>query len=260
MTERDLGGEWVPPPLDGTRPSVARMYDYYLGGKDNFAIDRAAAEQVLAVVPELRDACEANRRFLADAVREMAAAGVRQFLDLGTGIPAGPGVHETARQVHPGAAVVYVDNDPVVVAHNRALRRADGTVVAVAADLRDPAAVLAGDQVRRALDLSHPLGVLLVAVLHFVEVSLGPRIVARYLRDLPPGSMVAVTAATSEGVPASVRRRVESIYAATSAPFVYRTRAQFEELLGPLAVRPPGVRQLARTPTLCLLGAVAVKR
>jgi O-methyltransferase involved in polyketide biosynthesis len=246
--------------VDVNKPSVARMYDYYLGGKDNFAVDREAAERVLQLVPEVREVSLVNRRFLRDAVRSMAEAGIRQFIDLGTGIPTAPNVHETARGVQPDAVVVYVDSDPVVRAHNRALLEHDAGVVTVGHDLRDPAAVLGDPQVRSLIDPAQPVGILLIAVAHFIDLVLAPKVVARYVQDAARGSRVAITAASNDGIDESVQRSVEAIYQSTTAPFVYRTRAQFEELFGSLELLPPGVTELLRTPSLCGLGAVAVKR
>jgi len=252
--------EWVPPTLDTARPNVARMYDYYLGGKDHFAVDREAAELTLAVLPEVRDVCLANRRFLVGAVAAAARAGIRQFVDLGTGIPTRPSVHETARAVHPDAAVVYVDNDPVVVAHNRALLCDDAGVATVRGDLRDPDAVLGDPEVQQVVDLSRPVMVMLIAVLHFVDLKAAPGVVARLARDLAPGSRVAISAAASDGVDEQVRHRVEEIYAAANAPFVYRTRAEFRALFGGLELEPPGVVELLRTPSACGVAAVASVR
>src|SRR5579859_420199 len=141
----------------------ARMYDYYLGGKDNFEADRVAAEKAMAAVPDARNLARTNREFLVRAVRSMAAGGIDQFIDLGSGFPTSPNVHE----VVPGARVVYVDNDPVVVSHNQALRTSP-LVVSIFGDLRAPQDILADAVLARAIDFSRPVGVLLVAVLHFV--------------------------------------------------------------------------------------------
>ena len=250
---------WVPPVVDTERPNVARMYDYYLGGKDHFAVDRELAERTLAVIPELRDVALANRLFLQDAVRRLSRGGIDQFVDLGTGIPTSPSVHEVARHVNADASVVYVDHDPVVVAHNRALLQEDARIVTLGHDLADPTSVLDDPRLHDVIDLRRPVGLLLIAVLHFVDLALAPRIVARYARDLAPGSRVVITLASNDGIDPSVQQRVETLYSRAST-FVYRTRAQFEELFGDLDIEPPGVVDLLRTPSLCGLAGVAVKR
>jgi len=249
---------WVPPVVDHTKPSMARIYDYGLGGKDNYPVDRAVADKFMAVVPDTREAARANRSFLTCVVREMAEAGIDQFIDLGTGIPTSPNVHETARQVHPDAAIVYVDSDPVVLAHNRALLRDDRRVVVVAHDLRQPATVLADPRVQELIDWRRPVGVLMIAVLHFVEASVSPLVAERYLRDLSPGSRLAVSALSSEGVDPALLRQAEAAYAAVAAPLVYRTHSEIlAHFEGLELVRPLG--DVYRSPTAAVLGAVGAK-
>jgi hypothetical protein len=221
---------WVPPSIDVNTPSVARMYDYYLGGKDNFEIDRAAGEQALKVVTNGRELARSNRRFLTHATRTMAEAGVDQFIDLGTGIPTSPNVHEVAREIRPKARVAYVDNDPIVMAHGRALLAQTAGVVCVPLDLRRPQEVLGDPHVQRALDLGRPVGVLMIAVLHFIDHDLSCEIVARYRDALAPGSWLAISAGTTEGVDPGVIESVQSIYRNSSAPMVLRSRAQLEQL------------------------------
>jgi hypothetical protein len=252
--------DWVPPPLDTTRASVARIYDYLLGGKDNFAVDRAAGDRLRGVFPDAEDGARANRAFLTRVVREMAEAGIDQFLDLGSGIPTAPNVHEVARAVRPDAAVVYVDNDPVVLAQARALATGDPRLAVVSADLREPMAVLADARVRKVLDPERPIGLLLVAVLHFVDPVVGPQIVARYVRDLAIGSRVAITAACRDGMSPQAVRDAEQIYAQASAPVTARTTAQVEELFEGLTLLPPLVRPVFRFPDGgSVLGGVAVR-
>jgi hypothetical protein len=220
----------VPPSIDVNTPSVARMYDYVLGGKDNFEVDRVAAERALAVVPDGRDLARANRSFMVHAVRTMAEAGVEQFLDLGTGIPTSPNVHEVARPTRPGAKVAYVDNDPIVMAYGRALLGQTEGVTCIPLDLRRPQEVLADDHFRRLMDLQQPVGVLLIAVLHFITHDLSCEIVARYRDVLAPGSWLAISAATTEGVDPSVIARVQEVYRGSTAPLVMRSRAQIDQL------------------------------
>ena len=185
---------WAPPEVDLERPSPARMYDYMLGGLHNFAVDRQMAEQVLAVSPQIRLAAHANRGFLRRAVEHLAGAGVRQFLDLGSGIPTVGNVHESAHQVAPDAKVVYVDIDPVAVAHSRAIVEGDERITVVQADIRKPEAVLNDPQITGALDFSQPIAVLLVAVLHFIPDSDDPTgILARLREAIAPGSYIGLS-------------------------------------------------------------------
>jgi hypothetical protein len=188
-----MSDERLPSGLDLTVPSAARMYDYYLGGKDNFEVDRERAEQIISAYPEVRAAARANRQFLARAVHAVAESGVRQFLDLGAGLPTQGPVHEIVRQVHPDARVVYVDNDPIACAHARALVAGSATAV-VEADVRDPAAVLGDEQVTGLLDWDEPVAVLFMAVLHFIGDEDDPAgMVAAYTRDVAPGSHLLIS-------------------------------------------------------------------
>jgi S-adenosyl methyltransferase len=232
---------WVPAGVDTTKPSVARMYDYYLGGKDNYAVDREVGDQVLAAFPNVRDIARDNRRFLVNAVRFMAGSGVRQFIDLGTGIPTSPNVHEVAREIHPDARVVYVDNDPVVMAHNRALRATTPGVIAVQHDLRQPADILADPELRELVDFEQPVGVLFLAVLHFVRHELTPGIVATFRKALAPGSLVAISALTTEHVETERIRQVQELYLRSGTQVVFRSRAQVEQLFEGLDLVEPGL-------------------
>ena len=235
-------GDWVPslaPPP--TVPSVARMYDYYLGGKDNFAVDRAAAEQVMQTIPFARELALANRRFLQRAVRYMAAAGVRQFLDLGTGIPTSPNVHEVARETYPDARVVYIDNDPVVIAHNRARRATHPGVITVLHDLRQPNAVLDDPEVRRVLDFRQPIGMLCIAVLPFVEHGLSVGVLDGYRRALALDSYLAISTVCSDGMTANDINRLQAAYAKSTAPLVLRTASQVEQLFEGFDLVEPGL-------------------
>ena len=186
--------------IDTTVPTPARMYDFWLGGHDNFAVDRAAALAVSEAVPEIKLMALENRKFLRRAVRYLAAeAGIVQFLDIGTGLPTQGNVHQVAQQVNPGARVVYADNDPMVLAHSRALKTGGNTAV-IQADLRDPGAILAHPRTRELIDFSQPLGVLLVAVLHFIGADEDPYAIVRSIYDiLPPGSYVVISHAL-EGI------------------------------------------------------------
>jgi hypothetical protein len=264
--EDDGGNNWVPPAIDTTKASAARMYDYALGGKDNFAVDREAAEKAFQVMPDGPALARANRAFMDRAVRLMSESGIHQFIDLGTGIPTSPSVHEVARQDDPGARVVYVDNDPIVLAHNRAiLDRSDG-VVTIMRDLREPARVLADETLSTTVDLDQPVGLLMIAVLHFVDLAVAPEVVQHYLSRVAPGSYVAFSVGTREGVPPEVSNRVEKIYTTTQSPIVFRTRAQVEQLVEGLDLVSPGMTEVSRwrasgTPTtMRMLAGVGVKR
>ena len=183
------------------RPNPARIYDFLLGGHDNYAIDRHAAARIIAALPRIRSAARANRAFLRRAVRTVVDAGIRQIIDIGTGIPTSPNTHEIAQALAPGTRVVYVDNDPIVQAHAHA-RLADAANTAFAlADLRVPRSILDDSAVRAAIDTDQPVAVLLVAVLHFVTDAEDPITAIRTLRDvMAPGSYLALTHATGDDV------------------------------------------------------------
>jgi hypothetical protein len=173
-------------------PAIARVYDYYLGGKDNFAVDRKAAEGLLERVPELRDYAVGNRAFLVRAVRFLAQRGIRQFLDIGTGIPTSPNVHEVAQQVDPDTRVAYVDNDPMVSMHAEALMATNRVTSLVWADLRNVDEVLR--EAEHLLDFGHPVAIMFVATLHHIEDKDDPAgLVARYLKAAVPGSYLVIS-------------------------------------------------------------------
>jgi hypothetical protein len=180
--------------IDTTVPTTARMYDFWLGGHDNFAADRAAALKVSEAAPEAKLMAVENRRFLRRTVRYLAAdAGIFQFLDIGTGLPTQGNVHQVAQEVNPDARVVYVDNDPMVLAHSRALKTGGNTVV-IEADLKDPRTILDHPGARKLIDFSQPLAVLLVAVLHFISGKDGPTAIVAAIRDaVPPGSYLVLS-------------------------------------------------------------------
>jgi SAM-dependent methyltransferase len=199
-------GAALPPEIDTSRPHAARMYDYYLGGKNHFAADRETADKVIAAMPGVRTGPRENRAFLGRAVRYLAAeAGIRQFLDIGTGLPATNSVHEVAQAVAPDARVVYVDNDPLVLVHARALLTSapEGQTAYIQADLRDPGEILSSPVVRSVLDFAKPIALMLVAVLHFVGDEHKPAELVAALRDaLPPGSFLVASHVTAEHNPA----------------------------------------------------------
>lgn len=188
------GEDWEPTGIDVTKPSIARVYDAVLGGKDNFPVDRVIAEQSQEIVPEIGDVARYNRDILGRAVRHMAESGIRQFLDLGSGLPTVQNTHQVAQAVTPDARVVYVDIDPIVLAHGRALLAENEFTTVVTADLRDPKTVLNLPQVREFIDLDQPVGLMLVGVIHHLGDDEDPDgIVRTYLEALPPGSHFLLT-------------------------------------------------------------------
>jgi hypothetical protein len=232
----------VPEGIDVTVPSVARIYDHLLGGKDNFAADRKAAAKLLTVVPDAQKVAVSNRQLLVRVVRFLAEAGVGQFIDLGTGIPTSPNVHEVARKLSPGARVIYVDHDPVVLAHSRALLATDDGVVAVKADFRDPAEVLGNPVVESLIDFSRPLAVLFMSVLHFIGDEENPgQIVAGFRDRLPAGGYLVVSTTSSEGVDPAMARAVRELYRDASTPAVARSREQIMEYFTGCELEPPGL-------------------
>jgi S-adenosyl methyltransferase len=237
---------WTPSSVDLRTPNVARMYDYYLGGKDNLAPDRAAAEKALEIAPEIRLAARQNRAFLGRAVRYLAEAGVRQFLDVGTGLPTQSNVHEVAHEAAPDARVVYVDNDPVVLAHGRAILGGAKHVHIVQADLRRPEEVLDSPEVRARLDFERPIAILLVAIVHFLKDTDGPEeIVARFREALPAGGYLVLSHVCGEALPRSVPGVIE-VYKHSSTPIVARSPARIAGFFGGLELIDPGVVNVAQ--------------
>lgn len=237
---------WVPPGVDASVPNVARIYDYLLGGKDNYTVDRVTAEQVLDEVPMARVEVRHNRAFLSRAVRYLVGeCGIRQFLDIGTGLPTGGNVHEVAHAVAPDARVVYVDNDPVVIAHAQALLAGDNkNVTVVQADLRQPETILDDPATRELIDFTQPLAVLLVAVLHFVVDDAAAYRIVGQLRDAAAGgSYVAVTHATPDQADAA--DRVEQVYQRANSPGRFRPREQIASFFDGLQLVEPGLVRVA---------------
>jgi O-methyltransferase involved in polyketide biosynthesis len=184
--------------FDTTKPNIARVYDYMLGGKDNFAADRELADRMCKIDPGLPRMARANRDFLTAAVRRAAEAGIGQFLDLGAGLPTRPAVHHTVREVNQAARVAYVDNDPVVVTHASALLAAGPGVVVAGTDLANPGEVLDHPTVTSVIDLGEPVCVILASVLHFIDPETAGTIVAGYIERVPAGSWIVVSVGTTE--------------------------------------------------------------
>ena len=235
----------VPEGVDVTRPSIARIYDYLLNGKDNFAADRAAAQKLMESRLDPRRLSWANRGFLRRAVGFLAHQGISQYLDLGSGLPTSPSVHEVAREVIPGARVVYVDHDPIVVAHNDALLATRDGVITVRADVRDPDAVLGHDAVARCIDFGQPVAVLLLGVLHFISGDEdAPGIIARFRERLAAGSYLATSLGTSDGADPEMLAEATQTYAAARMPFTLRSRAQIMDLFDGFDLVEPGLVSL----------------
>jgi hypothetical protein len=225
------------PGIDVTKPSVARIYDYWLGGKDNFAVDRERGGQMAELNPSLPRLVRDNRRFLCAAAALAARDGVGQFLDLGAGLPANPAVHEAVRTVNPAARVCYVDNDPAAALHAAVLLADGDGLAAVEADLTDPGAVLARPDVRSVIDLAQPVGIILGAVLHFLSSDAAARLCAAYLSRAARGSWLIVSTGHYEDKELADRLQ----QAATHARFFNHDAAAVASWLAGLEVVPPGV-------------------
>jgi hypothetical protein len=252
MTDESAAGPAEQPGLpavfDTTRPHQARIYDYWLGGKDNFAVDREAAERALAAYPGLRRGVRAQRAFLANAVGYLTrTAGVRQFLDIGTGIPTASNTHQVAHAVDPGARIVYVDNDPMVLAHARALLTGStpGTTSYLDADLRDTAKILT--EAPALLDFRKPIGVLLIGILQLIPDADDPHaIITRLIEAVPPGSWLAIFHPASDILTNQITEvaRQVSVHAAT--PTTLRTKAEIMHFFDGLELLEPGLVQVHR--------------
>ncbi|WP_084692396.1 SAM-dependent methyltransferase [Parafrankia elaeagni] len=230
--------------LQSAVPHSARMYDYYLEGKDNFAADREAAEAAVAVFPYIAEAARANRRFLHRVVRYLARdAGIDQFLDVGTGIPTSPNLHEVSQALVPETAVVYVDNDPLVLAHARALLPSSpqGRTAYLDCDLLDPERIITSDEVRQTLDLSRPVALTLIAVLHFVPDEADPLgVVGRLLDELPSGSYLALSQMTADFAEESIGLLAET-YRDRGIAAQPRSRAEVAKFVEQLELVEPGI-------------------
>ena len=236
----------APRAVDLSTPNVARMYDYYLGGKDNFAADREAAEKALEFAPQIRLAAQQNRAFMGRAVRHLAEAGIRQFLDIGTGLPTQNNVHEVAHDAAPDARVGYVDNDPVVLTHGRAILGAVVFVHIVQADLRRPEEILDSPEVHKLLDFDRPIAILLVAIVHFLPEADDPdAIVARFRDALPSGGYLVLSHVCGEALPDSVPG-VTEVYRHSTTPIMARTPDRIQGFFGDLEILEPGVVNVAQ--------------
>jgi S-adenosyl methyltransferase len=229
--------------FDTSVAHVARVYDYWLGGKDNFAVDRAAGEQAIAAYPDIVHSVRANRAFLARTVRYLAAeAGIRQFLDIGTGIPTANNTHEVAQSAAPGCRVVYVDNDPIVLAHARALLTSGpaGVTAYIDADLRDTRKILA--VASQTLDFSRPVAVVLMAIMHLIGDGDDPYgTVAKLIGAVPPGSYLAMSHIASDIEPEALGKAKERVSRLALVEQTYRTHAEVMQFFDGLEMVEPGL-------------------
>ncbi|TMR22452.1 SAM-dependent methyltransferase [Nonomuraea turkmeniaca] len=219
--------------LDPTVPNVARMYDYFLGGKNHWPADRDAAEQLLKVAPWVRDAALSNRAFLGRAVEAVAASGVRQFIDIGSGLPTQNNVHEVAQRVQPDAPVVYVDIDPVVLVHARAILADNAHTEVVQADVRNIDAILDHPDVRRLIDFGEPIAVVMVALLHFLADADDPAAIVDTLEEaLPPRSVLIFSHACTDGLEEGTVKEATAVYSGATATMTARSSADIHALFG----------------------------
>ncbi|MGF7235848.1 MAG: SAM-dependent methyltransferase [Frankia sp.] len=243
----DGGSGWTPPKIDTTTAHPARIYDYILGGKDNFPADRAAAEDALTAFPPLGGAMRANRATLHRAVRYLAAEeGVRQFLDIGTGIPTSPNVHEIAQSIDPTARIVYTDNDPIVSVHARALLTGSptGATAYFDADLREPDLIV--EKAATVLDLSQPVALLAFGILMFVPNHTEPfKLISQLMAPLASGSQLALTHPSAELHTPGVAAGVAASYARSGISFQFRTKDEIGRFFEDLDLVEPGIVPMA---------------
>ncbi|MCT9006866.1 SAM-dependent methyltransferase [Streptomyces rhizosphaerihabitans] len=231
-------------PIDTSKPHPARMYDYYLGGKDHYPVDAEAAEQVLGHTPDARTFARANRLFMHRTVRVLARDhGVRQFLDIGTGVPTEPNLHQIAQAEAPECRVVYADNDPIVLAHARALLHGtpEGRVAYLQADVREPKAVLESDETRTTLDFDQPIALSLCALMHFVPDEHGAyEIVRELIEALPSGSFLTLSHGTTDFDPEGMAR-TQDVYVRAGIPIQLRSGTRIARFFDGLELLPPGL-------------------
>lgn len=242
--------DYEPPEIDTSKAHSARLYDYLLGGKDNYPPDRKAAEEVIKATPSIVVTARQNRLFLERLTRHLAAEeGIDQFLDIGTGIPTSPNVHETAQAVNPAARVAYVDNDPIVLAHVRALLNSSpqGRVVYIPVDMRDPAAVLSAPDLAGTLDLGRPVALLILSTLHFITDHDEARgLLGGYVSRLAPGSFLALSVATTDNAEPAAASQALAVFSAHGLPVSKRTHAEVTALFDGLELIDPGVVRVNR--------------
>ncbi len=233
--------DWVPPSIDIPVPNADRMYDYWLDGAHNFAADRDMADKVQQVMPGIRDAARIHRSFLRRAVLFMVDSGIRQFLDIGSGIPTVGNVHDIAQRAEPECRIVYVDKDPVAIAHSTLLLVGNDRAAASKANLRDGEDILDHPHIRRLLDFDQPIGLLMLALLHFVPDSWDPAgMLAQYRDRLAPGSYLALSHGMADGNPPGLAETVQ-FYQNTSDPGYARSHAEVLRLFDGFELVEPGL-------------------
>jgi SAM-dependent methyltransferase len=234
--------EWVPAGVDTRQANIARVYDYLLGGSHNFLADQDVARALAAVEPEIRAIAWANRRFLGRAVRFLSETGIRQFLDIGSGIPTEGNVHEIAQAADPAARVVYADVDQVAIAHSRAILADSPNATIIEADLREPGTILTHDQTRQLLDFKQPVALLLVSVLHYVADADDPWRVVEELRDaLAPGSYLVICHGTSDERPEVMQAVGKVFNRSVTTQSHIRSRAEILRFFGDFELLEPGL-------------------
>jgi hypothetical protein len=226
--------------FDPSRPNAARIYDYLLGGKDNFAADRQAAAELTRALPDAAQVARANRDFLAAAVQYVAGQGIGQYVDIGAGLPTPPNVHQCARPAVPGARVAYIDNDQVVVSHARALLATDDLVTVLRADARDYRAIISSLELKGFIDLAQPVCVLFVSMLHFMAAAEADAVVAAFRERIAPGSYLVISAgvSTERNVPA--RDQIQAAYGERTT-LTGRPAAEIAAYFGDFDLVPPGI-------------------
>jgi hypothetical protein len=249
--------EVAPPGVDPTIPSPARLYDYYLGGTHNFLVDREMGDKLqVATRGDLKDGVLANRGFHIRAASWIARHGIRQFLDIGSGLPTQNNTHETVHAVDPATRVLYVDIDPMVGAYANTLLAGNGTTALVIADLRDPDTLLSSLRLHEMLDLSQPVGVMMTAVMHFVADDRDPwALVSRYMAAVAPGSYLALSHGTLDRMDASAIQTGKDLYARSTANLFMRPRADIERFFAGLELQPPRPGAAAEITYVGLWGA-----
>lgn len=228
--------------VDTSKPNIARVYDFWLGGKENFAVDRDVAAQMLKHDPDLRHRVRDNRAFVTCVTRKAAEQGISQFIDLGAGLPSRPSVHQAARSVSPGTRVVYVDNDPVVISHARALLAKGEGVAVIDADLRDPDAVFADPLMASTIDFSRPVCVICAAVAHFLPAPQAAGVAAGFTAPLAAGSWLAISFAHFTDT--DLLAKLFALH--TTAPFQNHGSPELTAFLGGLELVPPGIAEVRR--------------
>jgi hypothetical protein len=235
-------GAVVPPGIDRNVMSHARAYNYVLGGTENYEVDRQAAQAVIDLAPDLPALGKAQRRFLLRVVQMCAEEGIDQFLDVGTGIPTSPSVHEVARAVNPAARVVYVDNDPVVLVHNSARLATTPGVVSIQEDVRTPARLLNRPELRALIDFDKPLLLLFIGLFHLVSDEYDPAgLIARYRDRMAPGSYLCLSQFCTDGSDPAAKAKLEEISVNSPAPMCFRHRDEIGRFFDGFALLPPGV-------------------